>query len=347
MGWSLSADEFMLGSGRSRLLTEFEEMAMSGFDPEALLRPTVFIGSSSTQESLDVAVLLQDDLQQNGVEADVWSHDIFEVGSQTLTELQMVLRRYDFGVMVFWPDDDLTLGRTTYKATRDNVILELGMFLGALGPDRAFILRNQNTTRRLSDLAGVTVAEFTPRQNLKAAASAAIKKIRDRIRLSRPQCIRDFDFNSLEDGHAYIGTLLRQEYTNTVRQVSLTKYPYAGMKAVTQFAADMTEFLTKDGTSYFYVYNPAVSTRQERVKKLIQPTTLSGLRIRELSGDFPDDMHNFILFDDRELIVIMPRGELPNHMRLYRRCDLVPLYAAHFRALFASGTQPAYWPSHV
>jgi hypothetical protein len=320
---------------------------MSGFEPEALLRPRVFIGSSSTPEATDVAVLLQEDLHKNGIDADVWSHDVFEVGSQTLTELQAVLRRYDFGVMVFWPDDDLTVGGMPYKATRDNVILELGMFLAALGPERAFILRNQNTTRRLSDLAGVTVAEFAPRENLKAAASAAIKKIRDRICHSRPSCIRDFDFATLEDGHAYIGTLLRRESINTVRQVSLTKFRYAGMKALAQFSTDMTEFLSKDGTSYCYVYNPDVVTRQERIKKLLQPPTLSGLRVRELSGDFPDDMHNFILFDDRELIVISPRAELPNHMRLYRRPDLIGLYAAHFRALFASGTQPTYWPSHT
>ena len=318
---------------------------MSLFEAQALLTAKVFIGSSSTEGAKDVAVLLQEDLQQHGIDADVWSHDIFEVGHQTLSELVHILRRYDFGVMVFWPDDDLKLGQTSHKTTRDNVVLELGMFLGALGPDRAFILRNRDTTRWLSDLAGVTSADFAPRENLKAAASPAIKKIRDRIRRSTPICIRGFEFASLEDGHAYIEALLRTDAIRTVRQVSLTNHPYIGTKALDRFSAGIAEFIEKDGNGYCFVYNPKVVSRASRVKKLIQQLGTTSLRVRELPGDFPDDMHNFILFDDREVVVVTPRGDLPNQMRLFRRPELLSLYEAQFRALYASGTQPSYWPS--
>jgi hypothetical protein len=316
-------------------------------EPKALFRPKVFIGSSSTKEAKDVANYIRDDFRENGIDALVWNHDIFQIGQHTLTELTRILQHYDFGVMVFWPDDELTLRGTSYKATRDNVVFELGMFIGALGPDRAFILRNQMTTRWLSDLAGLGVAEFVPDENLKGAASSAIAEIREAILKRTPACITAYDFSSIEEAHDYISLILQEGSIRTVRQASLSRFPYQGAKPIDRFKQDITVFLTRDGNSYRYVYNPDVQSRTDRVKHLLGCSRMSALSARELSGNFPDDTCNFILFDAREAIVVLPAGELPSNMRLYRHPDIIRSFEVQFRVLFACGKQPSYWPVAV
>jgi predicted nucleotide-binding protein len=67
---------------------------------------------------------------------------------------------------------------------RDNVIFELGFFMGALGPERTFIVYSRDNSPTLpSDLAGVTVATFAERQdgNIDAAVGPASIQIKQAI----------------------------------------------------------------------------------------------------------------------------------------------------------------------
>lgn len=146
------------------------------------LRPRVFIGSSS--EGLEVAEAIQLNLD-NLCEVTVWSQGVFGLGDGTLETLVASLKRFDFAIMVLTPDD-LTYSRDRLKESpRDNVLFELGLFMGHLGRHRTFIVFNRTSDMKLpSDLAGVSMATFQPHSsgNLEAALGAPCTRIKNAIK---------------------------------------------------------------------------------------------------------------------------------------------------------------------
>ena len=146
-------------------------------------RPTVFIGSST--EGLEFARAIRTLLVEDA-EVSVWRENIFGVGDVTIDALLAALPRYDFAVMVLSPDD-VTMSREQKTfSPRDNVIFELGLFLGKLGRARAFMVRPRHIEVKLpSDLAGVTAALYDwPRtdEDARAAVGAACDDIRQAVR---------------------------------------------------------------------------------------------------------------------------------------------------------------------
>jgi predicted nucleotide-binding protein len=98
--------------------------------------PRVFIGSSS--ESKQAALAVRKALDRVA-EAVVWTQgSVFEPGKFTLESLEDQARRSDFAVMVFAPDDVIFCRGKRQIGPRDNVIFELGLFMGATDRKRAF-----------------------------------------------------------------------------------------------------------------------------------------------------------------------------------------------------------------
>ena len=100
-------------------------------------RPSIFVGSST--EGLRVAQTVQALLDPT-VEVEVWSQGVFGLGQGTLESLVLALDRFDFAVLVLTADDLTTSRGIGSPAARDNVLLELGLFVGGLGRDRTFML---------------------------------------------------------------------------------------------------------------------------------------------------------------------------------------------------------------
>jgi len=101
------------------------------------VRPRVFIGSSG--EALDVSYAVQEELTRD-FEVTVWNQDVFRLSHDALDSLLHALDSSDTGVFILRPDD-VTESRGESRFTvRDNVIFELGMFIGRLGRDRTFML---------------------------------------------------------------------------------------------------------------------------------------------------------------------------------------------------------------
>ena len=93
------------------------------------------------------------------------------------------LDQFDFAIMVLSPDDLLETRNESFVSPRDNVIFELGLFMGRLGRSRTFIVQEQNANLKLpSDLAGITVSPYRKRENLSAALSPTCTPIIKAIR---------------------------------------------------------------------------------------------------------------------------------------------------------------------
>ena len=115
----------------------------------------------------------------------VWNQGtVFGLGSTTLEALEAAVFEYHFAVFVFTPDDELQSRGEVKPVARDNVLFELGMFIGKLGRKKAFAIHPGKKAVSLpSDLNGVTTAPYEPTENnLAAALGPVANRIRTAIR---------------------------------------------------------------------------------------------------------------------------------------------------------------------
>lgn len=143
----------------------------------------LFIGSSV--EGLDVAYALQE-LLSFDCEPTVWTQDVFKPSRTALSDLFVRSRASDLAAFVFTADDILQLRGEAVAAPRDNVVFELGLFVGALSPDRCFIVQPFGSELHLpTDLIGMAPLNYLAARkdgNLIAALGPAANQIRRQIR---------------------------------------------------------------------------------------------------------------------------------------------------------------------
>jgi hypothetical protein len=147
-------------------------------------KPRLFIGSS--RERLRLAYAVQENLEHN-CEATVWTQGIFSLTKSTLDSLIAQLNKSDYGVFILAPDDVTQMRGKSVSTARDNVIFELGLFMGGIGVDRTFFVvpRGVEDLHLPTDLLGITTADYDPDRsddNEVAALGAACNKIRREIK---------------------------------------------------------------------------------------------------------------------------------------------------------------------
>lgn len=144
------------------------------------MKPRLFVGSS--KEQLPLAYAIQKCLCHDA-DVTVWTQGVFEVSKSVLESLLTALDRMDYGVFVFAPDDLLTMRGKKMQAARDNVVFELGLFMGRLGRGHGFIVAPEGHTLHVpSDLLGTTPALYDPNRaktEAEAALATACHSIRD------------------------------------------------------------------------------------------------------------------------------------------------------------------------
>jgi predicted nucleotide-binding protein len=148
------------------------------------VRPSMFIGSSV--EGRRIAEALQLNLEYD-LDCTVWHQGVFALSRGTLDSLVEIASAFDFATLVLTPDDVVRKRGRQRRAGRDNVVFELGLFMGSLGPDRTFLVYCRDHPIDLpTDLAGVTAATFAERDDITAAlgpVATQIKRHVDRLRL--------------------------------------------------------------------------------------------------------------------------------------------------------------------
>jgi hypothetical protein len=142
-----------------------------------MARPSVFVGSSS--EGFKIASTIQI-LLDRSCEVELWSQGVFGLSHGTLESLLSAISRFDYAILVLTSDDLAIVRNIEKNVARDNVIFELGLFMGALGRDRTFMLYDRTNKPELpSDLAGIIATTYEPHStgNLEAALGAPCSKI--------------------------------------------------------------------------------------------------------------------------------------------------------------------------
>jgi hypothetical protein len=137
-------------------------------------KPRIFLGSSGKQ-----AKLLQAITRGLADVADVepWT-TTFNPGRSTLERLVELSQQVDFAAFVFAQDDWTATDASPsgQPSPRDNVVFEAGLFGGALGIRRTFIL-HANGSKLPSDLLGLTSVRYDP-----ATSPAEVRAIKQKLR---------------------------------------------------------------------------------------------------------------------------------------------------------------------
>ncbi len=128
--------------------------------------PTVFIGCSSA--ALKHAEKIKEKIAAKGeIDPKLWNENLFDLGSNLLDDLLRYVSLFDFAVLVLSADDFTTSNwwRLGNASPRDNVIFELGLFMGVRGRERAYavvVAKNKAALKIPSDLDGNTMLLLDP-----------------------------------------------------------------------------------------------------------------------------------------------------------------------------------------
>jgi predicted nucleotide-binding protein len=166
---------------RSPGRVQIARMRRRGVTVLVAIQPTVFVGSSS--EGVGIADHLQPALHAKvPCEVTLWTQGVFEASLYTMASLIGAARKYD---LVATPDDTVASRDDTVFTPRDNVIFELGLFVGALGLDRVYLVTDETDGLKIpSDMNGVTRVRYRRRQdgNMAAAVGPVALAIAPRIK---------------------------------------------------------------------------------------------------------------------------------------------------------------------
>ncbi|ACJ30377.1 Conserved hypothetical protein [Shewanella piezotolerans WP3] len=190
-------------------------------------KPRIFIGSSV--ESLPIADAIAENLEFDA-EVTIWRSGTFNLSSSTLDDLILKSKSVDFSAFIFSPDDLAIMRSREQYVVRDNVLFELGLFIGSIGKERCFIIKPRDVELHFpSDLLGITPTDYDPNRsdaNLTSSLTYASTQIKREMNnkgvfqeISTPK-VQKLDVNNVlsevsENDLIILGSLL-ESYNNDV-----------------------------------------------------------------------------------------------------------------------------------
>src|SRR5215469_8388710 len=122
-------------------------------------RIRVFIISSV--EALDIARAIQNAFEHDPFLVVIWTDGVFRASQYSIESLEKELDQSDFAIAIAQPDDTTASRDKSVRTPRDNVIFELGFFMGRLGRHRSLLLEPRGEEVKLpSDLSGLTTIVY-------------------------------------------------------------------------------------------------------------------------------------------------------------------------------------------
>jgi hypothetical protein len=143
----------------------------------------VFIGSSS--EELPFAELAKEQLS-NEFDVTIWNDNlwdsaVFRINQNFLSDLMKASLQFDFGILLGTADDKVQYRDKEVMQPRDNVLFELGLFIGRLGTSKcAFVI--DKAVKIPSDFQGITLARFS--KNEPSSFETAIEQVKSVFKAS-------------------------------------------------------------------------------------------------------------------------------------------------------------------
>lgn len=242
-------------------------------------KPTIFIASSS--EALSVAEAVHIKLEGE-FRPKLWEN-AFDLSSITITTLINKTKETDYAVFVFHPDDKALIREKEYSSVRDNVVLELGMFIGSLGLDKCFILvpKSSEATFRLpTDLAGVTASFYDDQDpDISDAVTGSCAKIKQAVK-------------KLEAQKTQIATITESDILK--KQLRETQSQLWGSNHDVQRANERSQSLLESIKSHFFsIAKPATPAELKNWEDGAKESYLKDVKIKE---------HN-VYFVDKDIII--------------------------------------------
>lgn len=153
------------------------------------MKPKIFIGSS--RESISIANKIAEKLN-DVAECQLWHDNFFELNESYFASLTEGAILFDYGIFIASADDMVRSRDVEKQAARDNIIFEFGLYLGKLGKERSFFLKERGLDLP-SDLEGIKLLEFdnsdddkleSTLSNIASVLINHIEKEKDKHRLS-------------------------------------------------------------------------------------------------------------------------------------------------------------------
>jgi CRP/FNR family transcriptional regulator, cyclic AMP receptor protein len=115
----------------------------------------------SSVEALEIARGIQNGFDHDPFNVVIWTDGVFRASQYPIESLEREVEQADFAIAVAQPDD-LTESRGKLKSVvRDNVMFELGVFIGRLGRTRTFLVEPRGEEIALpSDLTGLNALTY-------------------------------------------------------------------------------------------------------------------------------------------------------------------------------------------
>lgn len=208
-------------------------------------KPTLFIGSSS--EAMEIAEKVHQ-LVEDIAEVKIWNQDTFFPGEHPLESLRREILTTDFALLIITPDDEIIKRGNIGYTARDNILFELGMFMGVLGPRRGFYLvvtdKRSDPTKEViipSDLVGITRLQVTLEKDRELGLSIrrTVTDLKDAIRRG----LDNIEISLLPSTSLAIGY-----FNNFVLEVCRT------LITLTEFkVGEVTADLTRDNFDFYIV----------------------------------------------------------------------------------------------
>ena len=269
-------------------------------------KPALFIGSSS--EGLEFAKASRQSLEEVA-EVTLWDEDFFEPGKTFIERLVEAVAQFDFALLVLTADDFVHSRASEAFGPRDNVLFELGLFMGHLGRSRTFVLHQRRDDLKMpSDLAGMTTLSFDwPRKD--NSHRAAVGAAMDRI----SRIVRSLGF--AESRNALAITALsarqerfsarqeRQEETLAQQQSEIRSLQVALQGIVTDYEYDKLAGLQSEQPFLCY-YSDDLYNELKRLRAMGLVTNREGVGLSSIRRDYKDrpfqfDLKNFFSLTER------------------------------------------------